>query len=49
MLSPFHFGQSVSDMGPLRIQLTRPLKGGGRVGKLSRCQARVPMRKRLER
>jgi hypothetical protein len=34
-LPSFDFGQPVGDMGPLRIQLARPLKGGDRVGKLS--------------
>jgi hypothetical protein len=28
------FGQPLGDMGPLRIELARPLKSGGRFGKL---------------
>ena len=28
------FGQALGDMGPLRIDLARSLKGGGRLGKL---------------
>jgi hypothetical protein len=35
VLPPFRFGKPVGDMGPLRIQLTGPLKSGDRIGKLS--------------
>ena len=34
VLPPLDFGQPVGDMGSLRIQLARPLKGSDRVGKL---------------
>jgi hypothetical protein len=34
VLPSLDFGQPVSNMGPLRIQLARPLKGRDRFGKL---------------
>jgi hypothetical protein len=34
VLPSLDLGQPLGDMGPLRIQLARPLKGGDRVGKL---------------
>jgi hypothetical protein len=49
VLPPFHFSEPASDMGMLRIDLTRSVKGGDRVGKLLRSQARVLVRKGLER
>jgi len=49
VLPPFHFSESAGDMGMLRIDLARSVKCGNRVGKLPRSQARVPMRKGLER
>jgi hypothetical protein len=37
VLPPLDFGQPVGDMGPLRIQLARPLKGRDRFSKLPFC------------
>jgi hypothetical protein len=34
-LPPGHFGQSLGDMGSLRIKLARALKGGRRLGKIA--------------
>jgi hypothetical protein len=34
LLPSLDFGQTLSNMGPLRIQLARPLEGRDRVGKL---------------
>jgi hypothetical protein len=44
-----HFSQALGDMGPLRIELARPLKGGGRLGKLPLRETRIAVGKRLER
>jgi hypothetical protein len=49
VLLPSHFSESASDMGMLRIDLTRTVKGGDGVSKLPSSQARVPVRKGLER
>jgi hypothetical protein len=49
VLPPFHIGEPASDIGMLRIDLTRSVQSGDRVGKLPRSQARVLMRKGLER
>jgi hypothetical protein len=49
MLPPFHFSEPASDIGMLWIDLARLVKCGDRVGKLPRSQARVAVRKGLER
>jgi hypothetical protein len=49
MLPPFHFSEPASDIGMFRIDLARLVKCGDSVGKLPRSQARVPVRKGLER
>jgi hypothetical protein len=48
-LSPGHFGKSLGNMGPLRIELARSVKGGGRLGKLPLGETRIAVRKSLER
>jgi hypothetical protein len=49
MLPPFHFSEPASDIGMPRIDLARLVKYGDRIGKLPRSQARVAVRKGLER
>jgi hypothetical protein len=49
VLPPFHFGEPTGDMGMLRLELACLVKCGDRFGKLPRRQARVPVRKGLER
>jgi hypothetical protein len=48
VLPPGYFGQSIVDMGSLRIELAGSLKGRSRLGKLPRRETRIPMRKGLE-
>jgi hypothetical protein len=49
LLPPCHFGEPASDMGMLRLDLARLLKGVDGFGKLPLRQARVPVRKGMER
>jgi hypothetical protein len=49
VLPPFHFGESIGDMGPLRIQLAGSLKCSDGVGKLPLRQVHVPARKGIKR
>jgi hypothetical protein len=49
MLPPGHFGQALGDMGPLRIELARAVKGSSRLGKLPRRKARIPVGKGVKR
>jgi len=48
-LSPGHFGQTLGNMGPLRIELARSLKGSSCLGKLALGETRITVRKSLER
>jgi hypothetical protein len=47
-LPPGHFGQSIGDMGPLRIKLAGPLKGRCSFGKLPCGETGIPVRKGIE-
>jgi len=48
VLLSFHFGKPAGNMGMLRREFEYLVKCGNRFGKLSRRQARVPMRKGLD-
>jgi hypothetical protein len=49
LLLPFHFDESAGDMGMPRLEISGLVKGGDCFGKLSRCQARVSVRKGMQR